>query len=313
MKTLDIAHLRAVAEVARHLHFGHAAEALDLAPPMLTRRIQEAERLLGARLFHRTRRSVELTAAGQVFLPEALAVLEHLSRGIDVAARAERGEVGRIEVGYVGSAAYAGVLQQNIRGFRDTHPLVDIRIDEVVMDRIGPMLEAGEIDVAYCRPPMALPDGVRTQTVHRDAFLLAIPSDSPLARELEIHPAQLREATFVVPEQEAGTVEVARRGRFSAAIGPRGGTLAAVLARVALGNSVSVVPGSLAACVALPGVVYRPIAGKPIVSEVALAYRASEASATVRAFVQHAVRHAIGGARGSAGGSVRDSARESAR
>ncbi|CAG2128104.1 LysR family transcriptional regulator [Cupriavidus plantarum] len=301
MKALEIAHLRAIAEVARHLHFGRAAEVLDLPPPMLTRRIQEAERLLRARLFHRTRRSVELTAAGHAFLPEALAVLEHLSRGIDVAARAERGEVGRIEVGYVGSAAYAGVLQQHIRSFRHAHPLVDIRIEEVVMDRIGPMLEAGEIDVAYCRPPMAMPDGVRTQTVHRDAFLLALPSDSPLAKAAEVHPAQLREATFVVPEQESGTLEVARRGRFSAAIGPRGGTLAAVLARVALGNSVSVVPGTLAACVSLPGVVYRPIAGKPIVSEVALAYRANEASATVREFVRHAARRAAGGQATAAG------------
>ncbi|WP_454055872.1 LysR family transcriptional regulator [Cupriavidus sp. Marseille-Q8015] len=285
MRQLEIVHLRAVAEVARQLHFSRAAEVLDLAPPLLTRRIQEAERLLGARLFHRTRRSVELTAAGRAFLPEAHAVLDHLSRGMEVAALAERGEIGRIEIAYVGSAAYAGVLQQNIRAFRDAHPRVEIRIQEVVMDRIGPMLDEGEIDVAYCRPPMVLPDSVKTLTVYRDAFLLALPSDSPLVREREVQPAQLREATFVVPEQAAGTLEVARRGKFSATIGPRGGTLAAVLARVALGNSVAVVPGTLAACVSLPGVKYRPIAGKPIVSEVALAYRAREAAAAVKAYV----------------------------
>lgn len=287
MKQLEIAHLRAVIEVARHLHFSRAAEVLDLAPPLLTRRIQEAERLLGARLFQRTRRSVELTAAGRVFLPEAHAVLDHLSRGMEVAALAERGEAGRIEVAYIGSAAYAGILQQNIRGFRESHPRVEIRIHEVVMDRIGPMLEEGEIDVAYCRPPMSLPDSVKTITVYRDAFMLALPSDSPLALEPEIQPAQLRDALFVVPEQEAGTLEVARRGRFSATLGPRGGTLAAVLARVALGNSVAVVSGTLAECVSLPGVVYRPIAGKPIVSEVALAFRARETAAAVKAFVRH--------------------------
>ncbi|SPK76031.1 Transcriptional regulator (plasmid) [Cupriavidus taiwanensis] len=286
MKQLEIVHLRAVIEVARHLHFSRAAEVLDLAPPLLTRRIQATERLLGARLFHRTRRSVELTAAGRAFLPEAQAVLEHLSRGIEVAALAERGEVGRIEIAYVGSAAYAGVLQQNIRTFRDSHPRVEVRIQEVVMDRIGPMLKDGEIDVAYCRPPMGFSDRMKLLTVHRDTFLLALPSDSPLAQLEEVLPTQLRDATFVVPEQDAGTAEVARRGRFSASIGPRGGTLAAVLARVALGNSVAVVPGTLAECVSLPGVVYRPIAGKPIVSEVALAYRAREGAAAVKAFVR---------------------------
>jgi len=286
VKQLEIVHLRAVIEVARQLHFSRAAEVLDLAPPLLTRRIQETERLLGARLFHRTRRSVELTAAGRAFLPEAQAVLEHLSRGMEVAALAERGEVGRIEIAYVGSAAYAGVLQQNIRAFRDSHPRVEVRIQEVVMDRIGAMLEDGEIDVAYCRPPMGLSEHVKLLTVHRDTFLLALPSDSTLAQLQEVSPAQLRDATFVLPEQDAGTAEVARRGRFSPAIGPRGGTLAAVLARVALGNSVAVVPATLAECVTLPGVVYRPIAGKPIVSEVALAYRAREGAAAVKAFVR---------------------------
>src|ERR1700735_3486987 len=104
MRQLELHHLRCIACVAKHLHFARAAEELEIAAPSLTKQIQEIERLLGVRLFHRTKRTVALSAAGEAYLPEALAALAHLSRGHELAALAERGELGRIEVGYVASA-----------------------------------------------------------------------------------------------------------------------------------------------------------------------------------------------------------------
>jgi hypothetical protein len=131
-------------------------------------------------------------------------------------------------------------------------------------------------------------DEVQTSTVHRDRFVLALPEDCALAASAEIRPVQLRDQHFVLPEQEAGTFEVARRGRFAPLLGPRPGTLAAVLACVSLGGNVAVVPHSLADCIALPGVVYRSIAGKPIASEIALTFRKFERAPAVRAFLDFA-------------------------
>jgi len=85
---LELRHIRCFVCVAKHLHFARAAEELDIAPPSLTKQIQEIERLLSVRLFHRTKRSVALTAAGEAYLPEALAALAHLSRGHELAALA---------------------------------------------------------------------------------------------------------------------------------------------------------------------------------------------------------------------------------
>src|ERR1700733_3175767 len=107
MQTIELRHIRCVIAVAKHLHFSKAAEELGMAAPSLTRQIQEAERILAARLFYRTKRSVSLTAAGSAYLSEALDAMAHLTRGADLAQRAERGELGKIEVGYVASAAYA--------------------------------------------------------------------------------------------------------------------------------------------------------------------------------------------------------------
>jgi DNA-binding transcriptional LysR family regulator len=240
------------------------------------------------RLFHRTKRSVALSAAGEAYLAEALAALDHLARGAELAELAERGELGRIAVGYVGSAVFSGVLQNTVRGFRAIHPRIEVGIREVVMSEVGAMLDDGRIDVAYVRPPIRLPEGVQVRTVHRDTFILALPADSPLAVAQAVSPAQLRDESFVLPEQEYGTQEVARRGRFTPKVAARPGTLAAVVARVSLGGEVAVVPHSVAGCVVLPGVEYRPIAGKPILSEVALAFRRFERAPAVRAFLQHA-------------------------
>lgn len=288
--SVELRHVRCFLSVARHLHFARAAEELGIAPPALTRQIQEAERLLGVRLFHRTKRSVELTAAGVAYLDEAATALDHLARGAERAALAERGEVGKIVIGYVGSAVYSGVLQTTVRGFRACFPQVEIGIEEIVMRDAGALLGDGRIDIAYVRPPVPQPEGVEARTVHRDAFIVALPADSPLTASSVIAPAQLRDQAFVVPEQESGTLEVARRGRFSARIVARPGTLAAVLALVSLGGDVAVVPRSLAQCVTVPGVEYREIAGKAVPSEVAMMYRRFERAAAVRAYLDFAAR-----------------------
>ncbi len=268
--SVELRHVRCFLSVARHLHFSRAADELGIAPPALTRQIQGAERLLGMRLFHRTKRSVALTAAGEAYLGEATRALEHLTRAAERAALAERGELGRIMIGYVASAVYSGVLQATVREFRARYPRVEIGISEIVMREAGALLDDGCIDIGYVRPPVDVPEGIAARTVHRDAFIVAVPADSPLTASATITPAQLRGQSFVVPEQPSGTVEVWRRGHFAPNIVGQPGSLSAMLAHVSLGGEVAIVPRSLAQCMTVPGVEYREIAGKPVLSEIAM-------------------------------------------
>src|SRR6202000_575898 len=133
---MELRHLRYFVAVAETLHFGRAAAQLGIAPPTLTVQIQEIERTLSARLFARTKRSVALTTAGEIFLAEARGILEAFDRAENIGRRAGRGELGRIEIGYVGSAAYTGVLQEQISRFRQAWPDVDINAREVGMDQL---------------------------------------------------------------------------------------------------------------------------------------------------------------------------------
>ena len=116
---MELRHLRYFIAVAEQLHFGQAAEMLGIAPPTLTVQIQQIERTLDAQLFTRTKRSVALTQAGEAFLVEARAALEQFERAVNIGRRAGRGELGRVKLGFVGSAAFSGVLQQQGRAFRE--------------------------------------------------------------------------------------------------------------------------------------------------------------------------------------------------
>ena len=97
-------HLRYFTAVAEELHFERAAERLHMAQPPLSQHILNLERELGVKLFARTKRKVELTDAGRVFLAEVRLILSRTEQAIHNAQRASRGEFGRLIVGFVLSA-----------------------------------------------------------------------------------------------------------------------------------------------------------------------------------------------------------------
>lgn len=284
-KDMELRHFRCVLAVAHSLHFSRAAAELGISPPALTKQVQETEQLLGTRLFQRSKRAVSLTAAGELFVIEATRALAQLAQAQDVARRAGRGELGRLEIGYVASAAYSGVLQDQFSRFRVSHPGIHIGAREYAMDALPGLLDQGRVDLAFVRPPLHLPDGLDSVVLLRDRFVLAVQADSPLARLDMAEPAALAQQAFIVPEQELGTLEVSRRGGFAAQVVSRPGSLVAVLTEVSLGVGCAIVPHSVMASVQLPGVVFRELATPQISSEIAVAFRRHEQAPAARAFI----------------------------
>jgi DNA-binding transcriptional LysR family regulator len=288
---VELRHLRYFVAVAEELHFARAAELLGIAPPTLTIQIQELERTLSAKLLKRTKRSVTLTSAGAVFLAEARNVLTQFAKAESVGRRAGRGEIGRIEVGYVGSAAYAGVLQQQTSLFRRSWPGVDINARELPMEDLPSLVDEGQVDIGFVRLPMTLPRGLRMHMLVRDHFCVAFPADHPQAVATgPVSPRNLASSAFITPEQQAGTREVARRGKFAPNIISAPGTLLAVLTQVSLGGGISVIPSVLTTVVHMPNVIFRPLTGDPIPSDVAAIFRANEASPTVKKLIHQIVQ-----------------------
>lgn len=284
---MEIRHFRYFLAVATHLHFTRAAEQLGIAPPTLTRQIQDLETALGTRLFVREQREVRLTDAGRALQIEAdLAVRQFESATLNVQ-RAGRGEAGRIELGYVASAVFSGVLQRQVGQFRQRFPDVDFTLTEHLMPALPRLIEEGRLDVGYIRSPMTLPDSVDAVKLLTEGFALALPDSSWLCKLKTINAVHLQRETFVLPEQISGTLAVAAHGGFAPALGPQPGGLVSVVALVSLGQGIAVVPESVVDHIRLPNVVYRRIDDCQPSSYLSLIHRRYEKAPAVVRFIEH--------------------------
>ncbi len=284
---MELRHLRYFVAVAEELHFARAAEKLGIAPPTLTVQIHELERGLQARLFDRDRRAVSLTYAGEVFLTEARETLARFERALLTGRRAGRGELGGIEMGYVGAAVFSGVLQKLVSGFRRVWPDVAIHARELPMATLPARVEDGTLDIGFVRMPVAIPRTLRGHVVARDRYFLAVPMGHPLANDDKpIRPRALSGESFVVPEQVHGTQQVGQRGGFMPDIVMAPGSLVSVLTQVSLGAGIAIVPDVVRGIVGLPAVVLKTLAGPPIESDVSMLYRADERSPAALNFIE---------------------------
>ncbi|PNA98601.1 MULTISPECIES: LysR family transcriptional regulator [unclassified Pseudomonas] len=283
---MEIRHFRYFLCVARHGHFTRAAEQLEIAPPTLSRQIQDMERELGVRLFERSQREVNLTAAGQALLIEA----EHAVRQFDAAQlgaqKAARGESGRIELGYVASAAYSGMLQQQVSRYSETCPGVRLNIRELPMAELPGMVRDGLLDLAYVRSPMELPDELEAIALHQEGFVLALPASSRINEMPQIPASRLTNESFILPEQISGTLEVAAQGGFVPRLGSQPGSLVAVITLVSLGQGVAVVPESVVQRINLPQVNYRRVVDCQASSWLSLVHRRFEKAPAVMRYIE---------------------------
>lgn len=126
---MEIRHLRYFATLAEELNFSRAAERLHISQPPLTRQIQQLEQELGARLFTRNTRGVELTRAGMSLLQDARNILGMMETAKDRASKAGLGQIGRLDVGVFGSAIL-NHIPRILLEFRDRYPQVSIALHQ---------------------------------------------------------------------------------------------------------------------------------------------------------------------------------------
>lgn len=284
---MEIRHFRYFLAVARHRHFTRAAEQLGIAPPTLTRQIQDLENALGTRLFLREQREVRLTEAGRALQIEAeLAVRQFETAQFNVQ-RAGRGEAGRIELGYVASAVFSGVLQRHVGEFRQRHPDVEFSIIEHLMPTLPRRIEEGRLDVGFIRSPMQLPDALNAVELLTEGFVLALPDTCWLGKLKAINAQHVQNETFILPEQISGTLEVAAHGGFAPTLGPQPGSLVSVIALVSLGQGIAVVPESVVNHIRLPNVLYRRIEDCQPTSSLSLIHRRHEKAPATNRFIDH--------------------------
>lgn len=192
----ELRHLVYFREVARRLHFRRAAEALAIAQPALSRQIAQLESALGARLFSRSSRRVELTPAGAALVEQVEPVLTALMRvPADMKAVAE-GRVGRLRVAFTG-LAMATVLPDILRKFHRQFPGIGLELNESPTSSQVAALRAGEIDCGFFHPDAPSP-GIATTLLLRERNGVLIPADHPLHGRKSLRLKDLATAPFVL-------------------------------------------------------------------------------------------------------------------
>ncbi len=167
--------------VADELHFGRAAQRLNMTQPPLTQAIAQLEALLGLKLFDRTKRSVQLTVAGTALVPEARDLLAR-AQALPLVARASAdGEAGRLRLAFVSTVGF-DLLPRWVRAFREQYPKVQLELIEATGDVQQRALERGEIDAGFMlHSPGFAPPGLACQRIARDPLVVAVPEQSGLA------------------------------------------------------------------------------------------------------------------------------------
>lgn len=246
---MELRQLRYFTVLAEELSFTRAAKRLHVSQPPLSFQIANLEEELGTRLFHRTSRSVELSAAGKAFLDHARAVLERLDEARRHVQRISEGLEGRVRVGLAGSH-FLGPLPQFIREFRERRPLVEISLQEMrPVDHLQALRER-RLDVTISR--REIDDGeLVSRLLWHDPVAAVLPRGHRLASRRLLSLTDLRDESFVFLRMDSSWFaqrvhDACVAAGFAPHIVQQVVEVPAAVNLVAAGIGVSLVPRSLA-------------------------------------------------------------------
>ncbi len=282
---LELRHLRYFVAVAETRHFGKAAEHLHIAQPSLSQAIRQLESELGADLFARTTRQVDLTPAGAVFHDDACRILSSVQDTSHRVRRVADGRHGVLRVGLTGLASYrylpeiARIVKQDMPGVA-----LDLQTEMLTPTQERALIES-RIDVGLLRPPTR-EDGIVHRSIAREPLVLVVPEHHRLAGDEAVGMADLRSEEFVLYSAASRSVvnDAVVRSCTAAGFYPHRehevSETSVLLALVAAGLGVALVPDSVR-CLSLRGVVFVPVLDAESV-ELALAWRAEDSSPLLR-------------------------------
>src|SRR6202171_3493796 len=199
---MDLHQLRCFVAAAEELHFGRAAQRLEMLPSALGRFIRLLEEDLGTRLMTRTTRSVTLTDDGAVLVKEARALLAQADALATKLRMRGRKQTATVRVGAIDSAA-AGLLPMLLHDFREQRPDVTVQLAEDKTIRLLPRLVSGRLDLAFVRPPESPDKRLEFMFLFHETAVVAVSDHHPLASKQPVTVADLVDQPLIVPERRS--------------------------------------------------------------------------------------------------------------
>ncbi|OUL34412.1 LysR family transcriptional regulator [Nostoc sp. 106C] len=286
---MELRHLRYFVTLAEELHFGKAAEKLHIAQPPLSQQIRQLEQELGFELFHRTKRNVQLTEAGQVFLVEVQQILQQLQQAVQIGRQTNRGEMGQLVVGFVSTAAY-NILPIILKYFRSRVPGVSLELHELTTDQQLEWLREGRMDVGFIRPPVE-DKTFSWEIIFQESLIVALPETHWLANQSDVSLTSLANEPFILFPRKLAPglydliISLCQQAGFSPSVAQEAIQMQTIVSLVAGEMGVAIAPESLQN-LQRTGVVYKNIQESTPKAAIAMICRKNEKSPTVQRFLE---------------------------
>ena len=190
---MELRHLRYFVAVAEEGSVTRAAERLGMQQPPLGQQVKALEDELGVRLFDRAPKRIALNASGQVFLKHARDLLAGAEEAVEDVRRFDRGERGRLTVGFTSSASFHHLAPKLLRTFRQTYPLARIEVEESETYELILGLQQRRLDAALLHIATDRFDDLTSAVLAEEDMVVAVPSDHPFARA----PKAIRRSTGI--------------------------------------------------------------------------------------------------------------------
>lgn len=290
---MELRHLRYFVAVAEEGSVTRAAERLGIQQPPLGLQIRALEDELGVQLFDRQPKRLSLNAAGAVFLDRARQVLAGAEAAVEHVRRFDRGERGRLTVGFTSSASLHHLTPHLMRAFRQAYPLVQLEVEESETYGLILALEQRRIDAAFLHIGTEGFAGLASTVLAQEDMVVAIPSDHPLAQAqapaLTLSMLSGQDLVVYRRPDGPGMFDGIMRAFAAAGVVPRVTDvvhrLIAAINLVAAGRGLTLVPASIQV-LHRQAVTYRPLApGALPPLPLYLAHRRDEGLALVRNFI----------------------------
>jgi DNA-binding transcriptional LysR family regulator len=286
---MELRHLRYFTAVVQWKGYREASRRLHIAQPSISEAVATLEQELELKLFSRVGRTAQLTPEGEVFYAEAVRTLAQAESAINTAKRAAKGELGKLSIGFIGSATFV-FLPGLVRSYKAQYPGVKLKLQELSPFDQEVALDQGLIDVAFTRTLMAeRGKTISSRSLYLEPMLAVLPASREV-RTKRVRIADLANERFVLFHREgaAGLFDtitgMCNDAGFSPRIEYEADRVQTVLSLVEAEEGVSIVP----ACVSKlwsNGVRFFRLQPDDVRVELVAAWRKETPSVALRTFL----------------------------
>lgn len=286
---MEFRHLRYFLMLAEELHFGRAAQRLAISQPPLSLNIQQLEASVGAPLFTRNSRGVQLTAAGQAFVPAARALLAQASAAAREARDVAEGQSGQLQIGFAGTMLYCG-LPQILSRFQLSHPRLRLVLRELSSTEQLSELLRDRLDVGFVHTPR-VPPGFEQILVASQPLVACLPENHPLARAPSLRLQDLQGQSLVVvsrtvsPDYHERILQCCEHAGWMPQVVHELRHWLSVVSLVSQGQGAALVPQALQQS-ALAGAVFVPLQDVAVRYDTRCLWRSDRDQTALQDFVQ---------------------------